>query len=350
MNKYLRIVLILSLYSSSTLASNTKNYDVAGIGKAMVDLITFTNDAEMNQMLLNIKKGDSNKVNELKSDEIYNKLSNLKIIPGGSEANVIVNIASLGGKTSFNAISANDELGNAFKQSLLKEGVDFSSPFTINKNLRTARCFTFITPDKDRTFIVSENITNFIDDSYINYDNIAKAKIFYTDASNLDHGKNKSKITFKAVEIAKSNNTEVAFNLNNNRYVETFRAEILKLLPKVDIFVGSEKEALILFKTKDLNEAIKQYKKHSKIVIITRSSKGALIASKDETIEIPTLVSQNKAIDFNGAGDAFIAGFLYGYSHGYTLKNAGFLGARTAAQIIYQVGARPTTSLKKSLL
>jgi sugar/nucleoside kinase (ribokinase family) len=178
------------------------------------------------------------------------------------------------------------------------------------------------------------------------YNSIKEARVFYTDASNLSHD-GAYEVTLKADDIAKSNATNVAFNLNNYHYVETYKDEIIKLLPKVDIIIGSEKEAKNLFKAENVDAAITQYLKTAKIVIITQGKHGAIIASKDVRLHLPTAALEEKIVDLNGAGDGFISGFLYGYTHGYNLKESGELGAKVAAQIIYQKGARPRSSLRQ---
>ena len=359
MNLFRSLLILFSIISLPSLSfSETKKYDVVAIGKAMVDIIQYISEEELKQIMpAGFNKADSNKITDKQADQINDKMHDVIIISGGSEANVIADIASLGGKTAFNAISADDKFGAIFKESLEKEGVHYSSPFSKDPSKRTARCFTFITPDKDRTFAVSADIVKDIDDRYkdiddryIDYNAIKESKLFYTDASNLSHGKNQSKVTIKAIETANQNNTITAFNLNNNRYVESYGDEIISLLPKIDIIVGSEKEALNLFKVNTIDEALAKYLEHAKIVIITQGKEGAVIATKDERIHIPSIVEQSKIVDLNGAGDAFIGGFLYGYTHGYSLKDAGHLGAKTSAQIISQTGARPTKNLKKAIL
>ena len=352
MNLFRSLLILFSIISLPSLSfSETKKYDVVAIGKAMVDIIQYTSEEELKQIMpAGFHKADSNKITDKQADQINAKMHDIIIISGGSEANVIANIASLGGKTAFNAISADDKFGAIFKESLEKEGVHYSSPFSKDPSKRTARCFTFITPDKDRTFAVSADIAKDIDDRYIDYNTIKESKLFYTDASNLSHGANQSKVTIKALETANQNNTITAFNLNNNRYVESYGEEIISLLPKIDIIVGSEKEALNLFKVNNIDEALAKYLEHAKIAIITQGKEGAVIATKNEIIHIPSAADQNKIVDLNGAGDAFIGGFLYGYTHGYSLKDAGHLGAKTSAQIISQTGARPTKNLKKAIL
>ncbi|MCT4634993.1 MAG: adenosine kinase [Rickettsiales bacterium] len=341
------IFLSLPLFSSISHAEINKKYDVIAIGNALVDIISYTSQEKMTRIMpTNFKKGDTIKVTESTADEIASKMSNPLIIPGGSSANTMVDLASMGGKTAFNSIVADDELGRLFVKSLEKENVDYLSPFDKRIDKQTARCITFITPDKDRTFAVATNIIDDLDDSFIDYEAMKSSKIIYTDSSSLDHGGVRSKTVIKAYDIAKNNNALSALNLNNNYYIENYGPEIISLLPKIDILIGSENEAKNLFKTQDLETAVLKYLEHIKIIVITQEERGALIATKNERIHIDSKVTPDKVSDLNGAGDAFAAGFLYGQTHNYTLRESGELAAKAAAEIIYQSGARPNHSLK----
>lgn len=341
------VFLSLPFFSSISHADINKKYDVIAIGNALVDVISYSSEEEMIRIMpKNFNKGDTIKVTESIADDVVSKMNNPIIIPGGSSANTMVDLASLGGKTAFNSIVANDELGRLFVNSLKEANVDYLSPLDKNTDKQTARCITFITPDKDRTFAVATNIIDDLNDIFIDYKAMRNSKIIYTDSSSLDHGGVRSKTVKKSYDLAKSNNALSAFNLNNNYYIENYGEEIISLLPKIDILIGSETEAKNLFKTKDLETAILKYLEHVKIVVITQGKQGSLIATKDEIIHIPSAVNPDKIIDLNGAGDAFAAGFLYGYTHDYTLKESGELASKTAAEIIYQSGARPNHSLK----
>ncbi|WP_296607420.1 carbohydrate kinase family protein [Nocardioides sp.] len=71
-------------------------------------------------------------------------------------------------------------------------------------------------------------------------------------------------------------------------------------------------------------------------VAVTQGSKGALVVTADETIEVPAYAID--VIDTTGCGDAFSAGFLRGLSLGRDLRGAAELGCATAAQVAQGVG------------
>ena len=65
---------------------------------------------------------------------------------------------------------------------------------------------------------------------------------------------------------------------------------------------------------------------------------GSWIKRGDEVIRIDAL--KVKPVDTTGAGDLYAAGFLYGYSHGFSLDKCGLFGSILAGKVIEEVGAR----------
>ncbi|MGY2701677.1 carbohydrate kinase family protein [Nocardioides sp. HB32] len=71
-------------------------------------------------------------------------------------------------------------------------------------------------------------------------------------------------------------------------------------------------------------------------VAVTQGSKGALVVTADEVIEVPAYPID--VVDTTGCGDAFSAGFLRGLSLGLDLGAAARLGCATAAQVATGLG------------
>jgi sugar/nucleoside kinase (ribokinase family) len=350
----LNLALILLILLPNKLAfsmdDTNKMYDVVAIGNSLVDIITEVNEQELKAaMPAKFNRSNTTNIDDATADKMIANMKNKAIIPGGSAANVMVNIATLGGKTAFNSIIANDEYGNIFKTSLTESGVDYLSP-SPNSEKRTSRCLTFITPDKDRSFAVSPGIAHDFDRSFIDFDKIANAKILYIEGSAWDkHGPREEALN-EAVDIANKTGTTVAFNLHNSYYIKQFRENFLAILPKTNIVISNEIEAKDMFQTKSLDTVIANYRKFVDIAIITQGKNGALLVTKDDIIKIPALAEPAKIVNTNGAGDAFTGGLLYGLTNGYNLKDSGYLGAKAAAEIIYQIGARPPQNLAEKIL
>jgi sugar/nucleoside kinase (ribokinase family) len=91
-------------------------YDIVAIGEPIVDLIKDVSIDELNQIMpLGFKANDSNMLGKNEADDILKVIGEHIVIPGGSEANVMVAFASLGGKAGFHGVLADDRLGQIFK-------------------------------------------------------------------------------------------------------------------------------------------------------------------------------------------------------------------------------------------
>jgi len=104
-----------------------------------------------------------------------------------------------------------------------------------------------------------------------------------------------------------------------------------------------------------LSEKIKltqnEIKKIVPICITTLGAKGSLIEGKNVKKPIKINSAKPKAvIDPTGAGDAFRAGFLYGYIRGYDLHICGQMGSVTAAYAVETYGTQEHSFTKKEFI
>jgi sugar/nucleoside kinase (ribokinase family) len=124
------------------------SYDVVGLGNAIVDIIASVDD----RFLLNhrIAKGGMTLIDEFRAKDLLKALadnrqalSGLYEIAGGSAANTLAGLASLGGRGLFVGKVFDDVLGNVFAQSMAEMGVDFTTA-PAREGLSTASCLIAI--------------------------------------------------------------------------------------------------------------------------------------------------------------------------------------------------------------
>ena len=90
---------------------------------------------------------------------------------------------------------------------------------------------------------------------------------------------------------------------------------------------------------KDVYSSADKFLQHGAFcVVIKRGKEGCLIKTTDEEIEIPAYLD-TKVIDTTGAGDSFVAGFLYGLKNKWELKECARFGCAVASCIVEQMGA-----------
>jgi sugar/nucleoside kinase (ribokinase family) len=318
-----------------------KLYEITGIGNAIVDVIAHGTDAFLQEH--NITKGGMSLIDEAYCKTLYANLTNPTQTSGGSAANTIAGFASFGGKSAFIGKVADDALGAVFAQDIRGLSVHFNTP-ALQGGASTARCMIIVTPDAQRsmsTFLGAsiEFAENDVDETLI-----ANSDIIYLEGYLFD--KDVAKQAYKkASHAAKKAGTKVALTLSDSFCVARHRDDFKNLIAsEVDIVFANEAEILSLYETDNFDDAVNAIRGKCDIAAITRSEKGSVIVTADETLEIQAQPVA-KVVDTTGAGDQYAAGFLFGYVRGMDLKTCGALGSLAAAEVISHLGPRPEISL-----
>jgi adenosine kinase len=318
-------------------------FDVLGIGNAIVDVIARTEDDFLIKQ--NMPKGTMQLIDEARAAGIYEAMGPAVEVSGGSAANTIVGVASLGARAAFIGKVRDDELGRIFAHDIRKAGVAFSTP-PASGGPSTARCYVLVTPDGERTMNTFLGAAQDLHPNDIDADAIAGAQIIYLEGYLWDppHAK---EAFLKAAKIAHDAERDVALTLSDAFCVDRYRAEFLDLIRSgtVDLVFANESELRSLYETADFDTAFNALRNDARLAVITRSEKGCLVVTREETDAIPASPIE-RIVDATGAGDLFAAGFLVGLSRGADNRTAARLGALAAAEVIQHVGARPETSLK----
>jgi sugar/nucleoside kinase (ribokinase family) len=180
----------------------------------------------------------------------------------------------------------------------------------------------------------------------IDPDAIAAAQIIYLEGYLWDPPRAKEAF-LKAAKIAHEAERDVALTLSDAFCVDRYRAEFVDLIRggTVDIVFANESELHSLYQTADFNTAINALRNDARLAVVTRSDKGSLVVTREETDAVPASPVE-RVVDATGAGDLFAAGFLVGLSRGVDYRTAARLGALVAAEVIQHFGARPESPLK----
>jgi sugar/nucleoside kinase (ribokinase family) len=321
------------------------DYDVIGVGNAIVDVIAQADDAQVEA--LGLAKGAMTLIDAHQARELYGKMGPGRESSGGSAANTLAGIASLGGRGAYIGKVRNDQLGGVFSHDIRAVGVDYRTAAATD-GPPTARCLIFVTPDAERTMqtFLGVSVELGVDD--IDADAIRAAEITYLEGYLFD--KEPAKEAFvHAAEIAHAANRKVALTLSDAFCVDRHRASFLHLVQgHVDILFANESEITSLYEVKDFDAAVRHISGHCEIAAVTRSEKGSVVVSGGETVAVPA-APVGKVVDTTGAGDLYAAGFLYGLTSGRGLDDCARIGGLAAAEVIQHYGARPEVSLKELL-
>jgi sugar/nucleoside kinase (ribokinase family) len=318
-------------------------YDVLGIGNAIVDVIARTEEDFL--LSHDMRKGGMALIDEPRAEAIYAAMGPATEISGGSAANTIVGLASLGARAAFVGKVKDDVLGKAFTHDIRKAGVNFATP-AAPKGPSTGRCYVLVTPDGERTMNTFLGAAQNLGIGDLDEDAVAASAITYLEGYLWDPQNAKDAFE-RAAAVAHKAGRRVALTLSDAFCVDRWRDEFLNLIRSgtVDIMFANEAELRSLYQTADFDSAVAALRKDARLAVVTRSEKGCLVVTKDGAQAVPAFPVE-KVVDTTGAGDLFAAGFLCALAHGHDHASAGRLGALAAAEVIQHLGARPETSLK----
>jgi sugar/nucleoside kinase (ribokinase family) len=320
----------------------TARFDVLGIGNAIVDIIARTEEDFL--LKQDMRKGAMALIDEARAQAIYDAMGPAIEMSGGSAANTIVGLASLGSRSAFIGKVKDDSLGRAFSHDIRAAGVAFTTPPASN-GASTARCYVLVTPDGERTMNTYLGAAQDLHPADIDPDLVAASSIVYLEGYLWDP-KNAKDAFVKAAEIAHQAERTVALTLSDAFCVDRWRTEFLHLMRSrtVDLIFANEAELHSLYETSDFDTAVKALRADVGAAVVTRSEKGCLVVSREVTEAVPAF-PVDQVIDTTGAGDLFAAGFLSGLARGADDRTCGRLGALAAGEVIQHLGARPERSL-----
>jgi len=309
-------------------------HDVVSLGNPLMDILVEVEEGFLKE--LNLVKGNMHLTDEKDIRKIEEKLDkdNIKLAPGGSEANTLTALSMLGHKVVYFGKVGKDDHGHHYHNTLIENNV-------ISKVIKvdgiTGRAITLITPDSERTFATHLGVSTLLEDNEINEADVIQAKFLHLTGYVLS-GKKTRKAAMRALDIAKNNNVKICLDLADPNIVKDNK-EILESVAKeyADIIIANENEAKE-FTNQEPQEAIDTLSEIADIAIIKLGEKGSLIKNKNNLIKIQGFKA--KAIDTTGAGDIYTAGFLYGLLNDLDLETSGKIASFIASKVVGVKGAR----------
>jgi sugar/nucleoside kinase (ribokinase family) len=315
-------------------------FDVVGIGNAIVDIIAHADDAFLARQ--GMQKGGMTLIDETRAEALYAEMGPAVQLSGGSAGNTIAGLASLGARTGYIGKVKEDALGRIFHHDISAAGVKFPT-HAASEGPATARCLIFVTPDAQRTMNTYLGACVNLSTDDVDEELIRAAKITYLEGYLYDPPHAKAAF-HRAAEIAHAADRKVALSLSDSFCVERYHREFRDLARlHIDYLFANESEIAALFET-DFDDALSRIVDEVEIAAVTRGAAGSVVATKSERVHIDAApVAQ--VIDTTGAGDLYAAGFLFGLARDLPLAECGRLASLAAAEIISHYGGRPETPL-----
>lgn len=284
--------------------------------------------------------------------EMADTFKDVEFIPGGATLNSI-RVAQWALETpqatSYIGCIAKDTFGDTLTKASQAAGVDVRFQYTDKEP--TGTCAVVCT-DKNRSLVANLAAANCFTEDHLDNPTVwavvEKAKFYYMGGFPLTVC---PKAMVRIAKHASENNKVVCMNMSAPFLCTFFKDAMLSMLPYVDYWFGNESEADEFAKvnelgTTDRKEIAKKIAKmdkvnklRSRIVIITQGSDPVIVVKDGEVKEYPVIpISESDIVDSNGAGDAFVGGFLAKLVQAGPLEECIKTGHQIANVILKQPG------------
>ncbi len=314
----------------------TSRVSVLGIGNAIVDVLARVDDRFLAD--IGAEKRSMTLIDEQRAIEVYQKMGPGVEMSGGSVANTIAGLASLGARAAFIGRVANDQLGRIFTHDLQSLGVDVRLP-PLDGVASTARSHILITPDGQRTMQTYLGACAELGVDEVNERTIGDPEVVLLEgyAWDIDQGPDLAR---EAMKVAEHRGSVVALSLSDALCVERHRDAFLDATARhAGMVFANETEIVSLFEAKSFDEAVDRASDFDVLFVLTRTDKGCVVVD-DGDIIVQEAYPVDAVTDATGAGDAHTAAFLYQWAEGESLKECVVFASRCATAVISQVGGR----------
>ena len=310
--------------------------ELLGISNAIVDVLAHVDYALIEQ--IGLVPGSMNLIDKQRAHDIYEMMGPATEMSGGSVANTIAGFANLGGRAAYIGRVRDDQLGDIFNHDMRSLGIDIRlSPST--EGAPTARSHIMITPDGQRTMNTYLGACTELGVDDINDTTLGVPKALLIEGYIWDIAEGPS-LARKAMDMAAELGATVALSLSDSFCVERHKASFEQCIRGgAHIVVADEDEINVLMGTATFEETLEAIRDYDNLFVMTRSEKGSVIVHGDEK-HVHQAMPVAKVVDSTGAGDAYCAGFLYGWVRDESLAECARIGTVCATAVIQQVGAR----------
>lgn len=347
--------LVLQFLPTSIWADDLQKRDVIIFANGDYDVFIETTEEELTPFVkeLNIEIGGTKIVEYDYLKNIISQFTPVKKAFGGSAANTAYTLSSLGKQNGLYVVLSDEELSQGFIQDLESVGVENYGSY-IPKDIRgndsvMTQLAAFIsnpgTSNSERTFVAYKGLSADFSNVQFDLSHIKNYKILFIEGYVFSP---KSKdVIFAAIKEAKNHNVKVLFAPSDPYFVNTYKEDFQAIIDQSDIVFTNHGEVNTLFEHDDVDNGIKKLAEQVNIAIVTNGNNGSIIYHNfgKQQSSVNVSIDQSKVIDTTGAGDAYLAGFLYGYLNGFDMETSGKTGAMVANHIIQEISGRPSKKM-----
>lgn len=315
---------------------------VLGVGNALVDImISLPEDSLLGEF--GLPRGSMTLVGSDRSSDIYEatRAFQVDMTTGGSAANTIHGLASMGGSCGYAGKIGKDELGRLFAEEFTRKQVVTHLPYS---TLDTGRVMAMVSQDSERTMATYLGAAAELIPDDFSAEMMRLYDLVYVEGYLVQN----HSLIETILKTAHEQGLQVAIDLSSYNIVEQ-NLEFLKYLVQsyVDIVFANEEEARA-FTGLEPEGALDVIAQMCELAIVKTGKTGSLVRQGNESYTIAPVPAV--AIDTTGAGDSYAAGFLYGLTRNLSLQQCGDIASLVSSRAVETMGARIPESSWPGLL
>ena len=257
----------------------------------------------------------------------------IRLSTGGDALNEATILAKMGRRVLLETIIGRDKAGNYLEQHCQEYGIILPDD-CIRDNIPTGINVVLIDRDGSRHFLTNPSGTLrklTLEDIHMPFPESAKIVCFASIFVSPEIGARELEIIFRT---AGEQGKIVCADMTKRKKNETVE-ELAEALSYVDYLIPNDEEAMLITGKNTVEEAAESLRRAGvKTVVVKCGSKGCYVCGREKSFWMPA-EKNVKCIDTTGAGDSFMAGFLYALFQEKNLRdcarNGNYFGGKAVA-------------------
>jgi sugar/nucleoside kinase (ribokinase family) len=315
-----------------TLMNNKRPERILGVGNALVDIMIALENDEL-LLRFGLPRGSMTLVDSRLSAEIFEATRPLhqQMTTGGSAANTIHTLATLGAQCGYAGKISPDELGYLFEKEFHEKGITTHLKFN---QTGTGRVMAMVSTDSERTMATYLGAAAELQPEDFTPEMMKSYDCLYVEGYLVqDH-----RLIETILKTGHELGIIIAIDLSSYNIVEQNRDFLNHLISHyTDIVFANEEEAQA-YTGGTPEQAAAAIGKQCELAIVKTGKSGSLVCHQNKLLRIEPVPTT--PVDTTGAGDSYSAGFLYGLSKGLSLEKCGQIASLVSSKAVETMGAK----------